>query len=119
MDDLPVLEPSAVSRLEEWGGIALPYRMISIFLEHSPSKMEQIRDGIHAGEPERAGRGAHSLKSSAGNLGALRLQALAERVERMGESGDLEGLRAILPSMEEALAAVSDELRTLMEGLEK
>lgn len=112
MNDSVVIDTDALGRLEEWGGQDLILKMLQLFLEHAPERMDQIRTGIDGESLEVAERGAHSLKSSAGNLGARRLQSLAAEVEDLAAGGDAEGVLARLPDLEtayaEARAALSD-----------
>lgn len=117
MNDLAIVEREALDRLREWGGDDLVVKMLNLFLEHGPERVEQIRSGIESGTLEEAQRGAHSLKSSAGNLGARRLQAGAARMEGLADEGDLNGVQKHLPELEtafrEARSSLEDVLRTL------
>jgi len=117
MPDSPVIDPGALARLLEWGGEDLPRKMIEIFLSHAPRRVEQIRDGLRENDPRGAVEGAHSLKSSAGNLGASRVQTLCHDVERMAEDGDLSAARKLLPELERAYARAREELERILEGM--
>lgn len=99
-----VLDTDALGRLEEWGGRDLILKMLQLFLEHAPERMEQIRSGADDDSLEIAERGAHSLKSSAGNLGARRLQSLAAEVEDRAAAGDADGVASMLSDLESAYA---------------
>jgi two-component system, sensor histidine kinase and response regulator len=76
-----VVDPAAIARLREWGGDALVGRMIELFLELGPERAGAIRIGLDEGDQEGVERAAHSLKSSAGNLGAEQLRRAAHRLE--------------------------------------
>lgn len=117
MPDSPAIDRGAIERLREWGGEALPLRMIEIFLRHSPERIIQIRDGIAEKDAGEAETGAHSLKSSAGNVGALRLQTLCEAVETLAQSGDFVALKERLEELEGAYQEVREELEDLLEGM--
>jgi len=118
MNDTPIIDPKAIERLREWGGTELPKKMIDIFLSHSPERIDQIREGLSAATIRAAERGAHSLKSSAGNVGAVRLQRLSEKAESLAESGDLTGLVESFPALEVAFGEACDELKRLLEEME-
>jgi HPt (histidine-containing phosphotransfer) domain-containing protein len=118
MSDLPVLDRAALERLKEWGGDSLPGKMIDIFLGHAPERMAQIREGVASGAARTAEAGAHSLKSSAGNVGALRLQGLLEEMERLAEQGRIAELAGLLPGLESAFGAACQELRIVWEEVE-
>jgi HPt (histidine-containing phosphotransfer) domain-containing protein len=53
----------------------------------------------------------HDLKSSAGMLGALGVQRLAEEMEELARRGDGAGLLARLASLEAAMSRAEDRLR--------
>jgi len=118
MSDLPVIDHSAIERLKEWGGAELPRKMIDLFLTHSPERMDQIREGLSTGETRKAESGAHSLKSSAGNVGAVNLQKLAQEAESLAEKEELARLAEMLPEIEVAFGVACNELKNLLEGME-
>ena len=64
------LNPAALERLRKWGGDKLAAQMVRLFLDNSGGRMDQIRGGVAAEDPDEAEKGAHSLKSSAANVGA-------------------------------------------------
>lgn len=114
------LDPEALERLRGWGGEALVGKMIALFLKNAPERMAEIRAGAATGDWDRLERGAHSLKSSAGNLGADSLRALSARMEEAAEARSddpVDGLLAELESafdhtlraLRETQAAASDE----------
>lgn len=96
----PLLAPEAFVRLREWGGDELVRKMIELFIENSPQRMEQIRTGIADQDADRLERGAHSLKSSCGNLGAESVRSLAARIERFAETGDTDSAAGLLDELE-------------------
>lgn len=112
------IDMAAIGRLTEWGGHELPRKMIDIFLSSSTERMQQIRDGLADGIAKTAETGAHSLKSSAANLGAHQVQELARRAEAMAEEEQLEELKTIMPELEEAFAEACEALKLLLEGME-
>jgi HPt (histidine-containing phosphotransfer) domain-containing protein len=118
MTDKPIIDQNAIDRLKEWGGDELPRKMIDIFLSHSPERMEQIREGLSTATPRTAETGAHSLKSSAGNVGAVRVQELAQVAESLAEAEDMEELKALLPNLEEAFTAACQGLEQILEGMD-
>jgi HPt (histidine-containing phosphotransfer) domain-containing protein len=53
----------------------------TVFLDDGQGALEAIRSALDAGDLEAARRGAHRLKGSAGNIGAVTLQTLARELE--------------------------------------
>lgn len=117
MNESTVIDADALGRLEDWGGEDLIRKMLGIFLEHAPERMEQIRTGAGNGALDEVERGAHSLKSSAGNLGVRRLQSRAAEMEARAADGDADGVRALLPDLESAYTEGSAALAELAESL--
>ena len=76
-------------------------KLIDLFLQTEAETAQRIRRALAAGEIESGQRLAHTLKSTAGTLGAIRLQAAARTVEQAlrerGEAGE-----ALLAELEAA-----------------
>jgi len=69
-------------------------------------------DGEDLEVPER---GAHSLKSSAANVGAQILQSVASELELAASGGDLQRVRDLIPNLEQAFAQAAGELAVIVE----
>lgn len=99
----PLLEHAALERLREWGGDALLGRMVSLFLELGPQRVETLTQALSDGDLEVLERTAHSLKSSSGNVGASRLSARAAELETAartaGQGGSREGLTELVATI--------------------
>ena len=117
MTDSQVIDPQALERLKEWGGEKLAAQMVRLFLKNSGTRMDQIRTGVSTDDPEETERGAHSLKSSAANIGAEHLRTLATRIESASLNQDLDGMKTLLPEIEGAYAEAMDELRSLEQDM--
>ncbi|MDX1646643.1 MAG: Hpt domain-containing protein [Longimicrobiales bacterium] len=113
MTQTEVIDPQALERLREWGGEKLAAQMVRLFLKNSGTRMDQIRNGVGNGDPEETERGAHSLKSSAANIGADALRILATRIEAAALEGQLEKMQELLPPLEGAYASVMVALESL------
>ena len=115
----PILDQDAIDRMKEWGGSVLVDKMIRLFLDNTGDKMTRIQSGISDRRFEDSLQGAHSLKSSAGNLGAQRLSRLAARIEASSDTGDVEALVTLLPKILIAYDLTCAELETIAEGLQE
>jgi HPt (histidine-containing phosphotransfer) domain-containing protein len=118
MTDSTSLDPTALARLRKWGGDKLAGQMVRLFLNNSGTRMDQIRSGAVGSDPAEAERGAHSLKSSAANVGAGAVVGLVSEIESAAASGEVEAVRTILPGLEGAYSQAIADLETIMDGIE-
>lgn len=72
------LNGATLQRLHELGGTAFVIEMIDLFFSHVP---EQLARACGADDLAVVEQAAHSLKSSAGGIGAEALHKLAARIE--------------------------------------
>jgi HPt (histidine-containing phosphotransfer) domain-containing protein len=112
-----LLEETALARVRAIGGDDLLARLIDSFLQHAPPRVAAARAGAQAEDPDAVARATHSLKSTAGNLGARRLQFLAERIESLAAAQDGAGAAALLDEMETVFEATRVALVRRREGL--
>ncbi len=63
--------------------------VVQLFLSDAPSRIAEVRSSLEQGDPKRLQIAAHSLKGSAGYVGAERTAAQARKLEDLGRSGDL------------------------------
>jgi len=113
MSEQPILDLAITERLHGWGGVELVDKLISLFLENTPAKMAEIRDGLTTGEIQRIERAAHSLKSSAGNLGASRMHYLAAEMEELAAAEEESRLPELVSSLEAAHTETCSQLKAL------
>lgn len=118
MDDLPLVDGAQIKRLEEWGGEGLKKKMIDLFFTHGRERLEEIVEGVRADDAKKAETGAHTLKSSAGNVGAQRVQRMAQDAEAMAEAGEMKRLQGLLPALEEEFVAACSALEEALEATE-
>ncbi|HUP52227.1 MAG TPA: Hpt domain-containing protein [Longimicrobiales bacterium] len=117
MTDSPNIDPQALERLKEWGGDKLAGQMVRLFLKNTGSRMDQIRTGISDENLAETERGAHSLKSSAANIGAETLRTMATRMESAALDSNMDAARALLPELEGAYAEAMEELAVIEKGI--
>lgn len=119
MSESDVIDPAAHERLREWGGPRLLREMIRLFIENAGERMELIATGFAEDEARKVEQGAHSLKSSAANVGAVEVRRLAADVEERSSTGDLEGARELHGPLQDACAEALSRLASMQRGLEE
>jgi signal transduction histidine kinase/DNA-binding response OmpR family regulator len=90
--DLEVFNPELLREKLD-GDQELVGMVLGIFQEESFRIVENIEKAVMSGDTEDAGNLGHSLKGSAGNIGAAALQQVSAAVEKSGKEGDMESLR--------------------------
>ena len=112
----PAVEPEVLEMLEslqEPGEPDLIVEIISIFLRDTPERLDGLRDRPLEAAP--TSRIAHAVKGSAGNLGASRLQDLAERLEQAGHGGaEPQVLGSLADAVIAEYARVADHLHGVL-----
>jgi len=92
------------------GDMELLGRVIGIFLNEYPKRLEQIRKSILDRDARGLEFAAHTLKGSAANLFARNVVEQAAKLEDLGRDGVVDGA-------EEILATLEKQVRQLRHGL--
>ncbi|MFG6430170.1 ATP-binding protein [Roseateles sp. LYH14W] len=103
--------------LDEAGGSALLREVASGFLAAADTGLAAMDAALAEGRPDAAARLAHTLKSTAGNAGALALSRLFGELERCARNEDLRSARAWLDQSRQEHAQVQTELAELLREL--
>jgi two-component system sensor histidine kinase/response regulator len=103
------IEMQALVRLRKLGGEELIAKMVTLFTSQAESAIRETESGLSAGNFDSVQHAAHSLKSSAGNLGARRVQDLAGRIERLAEEGSGK-IQPLLADLKAAYLKAKDRL---------
>ena len=108
------LDPSVIAglRVLDSDGDLLK-RVIDIFLRDAPVAIEKLSQAIQSAKAESIQQLAHALKSSSGNMGATRIRELAQRLETMGDNGELANAESDLTELRSAFDTAKVELEEL------
>lgn len=99
MDDEAPVRQEGLERLRRIGGDALVERMVAAFRDYAPRQVALAEAGLASANLDAVRRAAHALKSSAGNLGAVRLMDIAQRTERLAREGGAEDVRPLVAEL--------------------
>ena len=110
------LESAIVEQIQRLGGDKLLSELVQIFLGQAPVRLQELRTGIADGDLERAGKAAHSFRSSSVSLGARVIGEEAGVLERLADQGAAEQLRQRLPMFEASLSELLSCLRAEFDG---
>lgn len=98
---VPALDRAAIERLRRFGGEKLVAQMIDLFVSTGRERLDAARAAAAAGDCPGVQRPFHALKSSAGQLGAVLLQALCERGEMLAAQGAATSLPSVVSAAHE------------------
>lgn len=109
-------DDAALERLRRLGGDRLAREMGELFASLGAERVAAARAGVVYGDLDTIERAAHSLKSSAGNVGAVELQRLAESVERAAAEGRRDDAAAGVDALEAAFEAARRRIEDRTKG---
>jgi CheY-like chemotaxis protein len=92
-------------------------RAFARFLETTPSIVASIRDNCEKSDADSLWRAAHSLKSSAGALGAKQLSARCAEIESRARETGADAARPLVDFLDDDLAAAISGLKALAEEI--
>lgn len=107
---------TALERLKSIGGLNLLSRMVDLFRQNVLNRFDEISNGMDKSDNQEVIRGFHSIKSSAGNVGAEKLQAMAAAGEKHAVEWDQYTLQTHLDEMKSEYESVSIELEQYRGG---
>ncbi|MEY4386340.1 MAG: Hpt domain [Verrucomicrobiota bacterium] len=110
MNESRNLDPAAMERLRKLGGEAFVSKMVQLFVDYAGEKVAAARQAQAAGNLSGVADAVHPIKSSAGNIGACRVQELAQRIEQLAKQGQGESAGLLVGELEAAFACVKTEL---------
>ena len=108
LDPLRELDPS--------GGLGFTRQILQVYLDSSSNMVNLTAQAITAGDSEALYRAAHSLKSSAANVGAETLSNLFSQLEKLGRAGKLNEARAVFNVTQQEYDRAVNEIRSLLES---
>ena len=110
MNDENFFDGAAMEKLRKLGGDEFVRRMIDIFFDYAPKRVAAARAGEQAGDLAAIAKAVHPLKSSAGQIGAHRMQDLAAQIEKLAMANQPGNLPPLLDQLEAALTQIKPRL---------
>ena len=103
-----------ISNLEKIGGKQFVEKMIDSFHRNVSQKIESAKEGVRTGNLEAIERAAHSIKSSAGNPGATKLENISGRIEKIAELDEDINYDDLISKLENAYDDIKPELNKIL-----
>jgi HPt (histidine-containing phosphotransfer) domain-containing protein len=99
---------AALERVD--GDVELYDEIVQVFVDDAPVQLNKLKDALEEPNIEVVHRQAHSLKSSAANIGAEAMSEVAYKMEKSALSESLEVLKSMFAELQEAFEAVLAEI---------
>lgn len=112
--NLKSINAETIENLKSLGGMDLLTELHTVFIKTSEELISGIHTAIGSSDALSLQEKAHSLKSSAGNMGALQLSEICLQLEKMGQSKNLGQALALGQSLDSEFKQVSLELTEIV-----
>jgi len=112
-DNTGVLDESALERLralQQEGAPDLVSRLIDLYIDNSKELIAALGDSITKEDIKAIEMGAHTLKSSSANLGAVQFSELCARIEHMSRNRLLDGIQELFAQLQGEFPKVCEAL---------
>ena len=100
--------------LSEDGDPELLVDLIQIYLDDGPTKLHEITEGLDTQDYDRVERAAHSLKGSAGNLGAVFVQQDCDDLQRASRQHSFAEVQTSVERLQSHYREAEVELQSLL-----
>ena len=112
MSDPDSLDHAAIERLLRLGGNKFAIEMLDLFLNYVGEKVAAACQAGTQGNLDAVAKSVHPIKSSAGNVGARRIQDLASRIEQLAQQQNAGAIQPLLIELQRAF----EHLRPCLEA---
>jgi HPt (histidine-containing phosphotransfer) domain-containing protein len=119
MNENNIIDPAATERLCRLGGEKFAVEMMDLFASYGAKKIGAARAAHTSGNLAALAEAAHPIKSSAGNVGAIRVQELATQLESAARAQDAGLAGTQMDELERAFAEAVTFLETAKARLAK
>lgn len=113
-----ILDSSIVSELLEVGDAEFLTDLFETYIEDAHEKIDGITQALATGDAQQLGRLAHTFKGASGNIGALKLSQIAEKLQHMGYKEQLDGVEAVVADLKELYTLVEQAMKVKMQELQ-
>ena len=112
-----VLDPDVVESLRQLTPPGEPdvlAEIFNLFLDEVPKRIDALRSAVTSGDAVKVQRTAHSLKGSAGNIGARAMHEVCRQIDERARAGELATLQSLVDTLVAEYGKVEAEIRRLL-----
>ncbi|NQT63291.1 MAG: Hpt domain-containing protein [Candidatus Marinimicrobia bacterium] len=111
------IDPLFLRRLQELGGSKLANELVGMYLIRGAQLLENISAGIDSKAFSEIKNAAHSLISSAGNLGGKKVSNISKLMETAAIEEQIDSMPDLLSDLSSAQEVFQKYLKGALEGL--
>ena len=115
----PVLDPAVIENLRQLTPAGEPdvlAEVLELFLQDVPQRLARLRGAYDVRDAVEMYKTAHSLKGSAGNIGADALFEVCRQLDDKSRAGDLTDVKPLIDALDAEFKRVEVAIRQLLAG---
>ena len=98
----PPIDLEQLNQISE-GDVEFEIEVLQVYVEDILQRIEKLRGAVASNDINLTMREAHHIKGASSNVGALQMQSLAAKIEKLDQSEDLHPVLEILDDMLEKM----------------
>lgn len=106
----PAINSAALEKIRELGDNDLVIKIIDLFVDYAAAKIAEAREASNRGDLQAVQFAVHPIKSSAGNVGADHVRAIAQQIEKLASQGEAGPIPARIADLDTAFVIARDQL---------
>lgn len=110
-----ILDSAVVAELLEVGDAEFLQDLFETYMEDAREKLDGITKAMATGDAAQLGRLAHTFKGASGNIGAIRLSSIAEKLQHMGYHNQLDGIEPLVSELKELYILVEQAMKVQLQ----
>ncbi len=117
-DRKPAVDGAAIARLREIadGDLTFLKEVFGAYQTDTAKRLVDLRSALATGDAKGMRRTAHTIQGSSLNVGAENLTTYCRQLERIAESGKLDGAAELIARIEQESKRVEAALSGFMQG---
>ena len=115
-DKLPSLDRVLIKELQELDPEDSTFleKVLEMFIDDIKTSFTRFKKFIPEGNAEEIHKVTHPLKSSSGNVGALKLSAIFTEMDNKSKANKLEGMESLFQSAQKEFCNVEKEIKKIL-----
>jgi len=104
---------SLLDRLEQDHELAR--EIANMYLQDIPAKIEELQKALEDKAVQKVLRAAHSIKGNSANTGCMAISAIAEMMESLAQSGELDKVANLMPELKRQFEICKTEIEKIQD----